>query len=83
MADHFIDDNSWKLHNVQLGIFLHEGGTTAEELETSFINHWFNDVKLGGLKIFAAQAVTTDITGDPACSLFQSHSPTNLQALLL
>lgn len=60
MTAHFIDDD-WKLHNLSLGIFLHEGGSTANDLEKSFISLCLDKVKLNGIKIFAC---TTDTTAN-------------------
>ncbi|CAB9520830.1 zinc finger, BED-type containing 1 [Seminavis robusta] len=57
---HFID-NDFKLHNVDLGIFLHEGDTTAEELEKSFLELSIEKLNLGVAKVFAG---TTDTTGN-------------------
>jgi hypothetical protein len=60
MTAHFIDDN-WKIHNMPLGIFLHEGGSTAAELEISFLDLCLNKVQLSDAKIFA---ITTDTTSN-------------------
>ena len=60
MTAHFIDDN-WKLNNLTLGIFLHEGGTDADELEIEFLDLCMNSVNLNASKIFA---ITTDTTGN-------------------
>ena len=57
---HYID-NDFKLHNLNLGIHLHEGGTKAEELEFSFLELVLNKLKLSKCKLFAA---TTDTTAN-------------------
>jgi len=55
---HFIDPG-WKAHNMSLGIFLHEGPSTAIDLERSFLKLCLE--KLSSVKIFAC---TTDTTAN-------------------
>ena len=54
-------DNEFKLHNFNLGIHLHEGGTKAEELEYSFLELILKKLNLSKCKLFAA---TTDTTAN-------------------
>jgi hypothetical protein len=60
LTAHFIDDN-FNVHLVNLGIYLHEGGTDSDSLEKSFLNLLMNDLNMAGTKIFA---VTTDTTAN-------------------
>jgi len=45
----------------QNGVFLHEGGSNAEQLEKDFLNTWHVILKNGEANVFAA---TTDTTGN-------------------
>jgi hypothetical protein len=60
ITGHFID-KEFKLHSLGLGMFLHEGGNTAEKLAMDFADLHINKVKTSEAKIFA---VTTDTTSN-------------------
>jgi zinc finger BED domain-containing protein 1 (E3 SUMO-protein ligase ZBED1) len=60
LTAHYID-NDWVLVSVPLGIFLHEGGSTAEELEKDFLKVWHETLKNGDANLFCA---TTDTTAN-------------------
>jgi hypothetical protein len=60
ITGHFIDKD-FKLQSLGLGMFLHEGGTTAEKVAMDFVDLHINKVKTSGAKIFA---VTTDTTSN-------------------
>ena len=55
LTAHWID-STWTLNSVSLGIFLHEGRTTAEELLSAFVDIW-SDLDLTAVEILS---VTTD-----------------------
>ena len=56
MTAHWVDEN-FVLHRKVLGMFLHEGGSTSEELLEKFISIILNKIKLSTANLFA---VTTD-----------------------
>jgi len=60
ITGHFIDDK-WKLNSMSLGMFLHKGRTTSDELQKSFIDLHLNKLKLSATKVFS---FTTDTTGN-------------------
>ena len=57
---HFLDDD-WKMISMTLGIILHEGGTTSDELVSSFIDLHFKQLKTAVAVVFAG---TTDTTAN-------------------
>jgi len=58
---HFIDKD-WNARSVPLGVFLHEGGSNAEELEKEFLKTWSDIFKQDNrVNIFST---TTDTTGN-------------------
>ena len=56
MTAHWADED-FKIHRKSLGIFLHEGGSTSEELFDKFLKLILNKLKLSTSQLFA---VTTD-----------------------
>ena len=60
MTGHFIDDD-WMFHSMALGMFLHEGKSTAPDLEKAFVDTCLKELKVKVGNIFAG---TTDTTAN-------------------
>ncbi len=62
MTAHWIDEE-FQLHSCTMGCFLHEGGSTAEDLKDAFFINLFKDCKFD-LKKVNIVACVTDTTGN-------------------
>ena len=56
MTSHYIDDN-WVLKRIDMGCFLHEGGTSGQAIKDDYLSKLFNEL---GLEQLHLAAMTTD-----------------------